>query len=311
MPPKVSVVIPTYNRPDYLIEAVESVLAQTYQDFEIVVIDDGSSDDTPSRFATYIERTPLAQGRTFYHKQENSGSAVARNRGVFYAKGEYIAFLDSDDLWYPTKLEKQVKILDENQEMSVVYTDCYCGESRNDPNQTGFFAKANPPSGDIFDRMARNNLFWTSSLLLRREVFIKSGTFDPTFRRMQDYDLWLRICRHNRCCFIPEILGLFREHPGRITKNYLLEEYTCQAEELQIFRWQKDLEAKKQFRKKTALRYNNLARKFRKVGDFESAIRCLGKVRTYGHRSFKLYLMIFLLRFVPFVFRWYDARNKD
>ena len=309
--PTVSIVIPTYNRAHLIIESLESVFAQTYTDYEVIIVDDGSTDETENTLAEYVEKTPAAQGRIHFFKQKNAGPAIARNRGIFYAKGEYIAFLDSDDQWYPTKLEKQVKILDEDQEIGVVYTDCYCGESRNDPNQTGFLANVNPPSGDIFDRMVKNNLFWTPSLLFRKEVFLTSGVFDPTLRVTEDYDLWLRICRYNKCCFIPKILTFVREHPERITKNYNLEEYSCQAAELQIVRWQKDLDVNKQFREKTALRYNNLARKFRKVGDFEGAIRCLGKVRTYGRRSFKLYLMIFLLRFVPFIFRWYDARNKD
>jgi len=309
--PTVSIIIPTYNRPDYLIEAVASVLAQTYQDFEIIVVDDGSGDETKSRFAEFVAKTPAAQGRTFFYEQKNSGSAIARNRGIFYSKGEYIAFLDSDDLWYPNKLEKQVKILDENPDIGVVYTDCYCGESADDSHQTAFFANANPPSGMIFEQMVRNNLFWTSSLLVRKEAFILAGMFDPTLRRCQDYDLWLRICYYNQCRFIPEILGLFREHPNRITKNYVLEEHVCHAFEIQMVRWQGDKSISEHFRKNTSKRFTGIARKYRKHGDYKNAGRCLKESLNYGSFSLKTHVMIFLLRFCPFVFRWYDSRKKD
>jgi len=308
--PTVSVVIPTYKRPDFLVEAVESVLAQTYQDFEIIVIDDGSEDDTKSRLTGFIEKTPAAQGRTFFYEQKNSGSAIARNRGIFYSKGEYVAFLDSDDLWYPTKLEKQVKILYENPEIGVVYTDCYCGESASDPNQQGFFANANPPSGMIFERMLRNNLFWTSSLLLRKEVFILAGTFDPTLRRCQDYDLWLRICYYNPCHFIPEILGLFREHPNRITKNHVLGEHKCHAFAIQAIRWQNDKMASQRFRRRAAGMFSSIAKQYFKHSDTKNAVRCLKKAIQLGAPPLRNRLLIFLLSYCPWVMKWYYSRQE-
>ncbi len=300
--PTVSVIIPTYNRACFLCETLESVLAQTYQDFEILVVDDGSTDDTEAVLAPYMSRIR-------YFKQENAGPAIARNRGIFYSKGEYVAFLDSDDLWYAEKLEKQVKILDENPEIGVVYTDCYCGQSPTDPNQTGFFASAYPPSGDIFERMTQNNLFWTSSLMLRKEVFITSGIFDPTLRWSEDYDLWLRICRLTKCHFIQEVLGLFREHPGRITKNLRLAEHQCRAYEIQLIRWQDNPVALKRFRQAAVERYSNTSRQFRETGRYDDAIRCLRKAVRYEKSGWRNWTILFLLRCFPFIFRWYDSRK--
>ena len=115
--PRVSVVIPTYNRSDYILEAVESILTQTYRDFEIIIVDDGSTDDTRDVLAGQIEA-----GTIRYIYQENRSKSAARNHGIRLAKGEYIAFLDSDDLFTPTKLAKQVAFLDEHPDIGFVHS---------------------------------------------------------------------------------------------------------------------------------------------------------------------------------------------
>lgn len=310
MAPKVSVIIPTYNRRDYLIEAVESVLAQTYQDFEIIVVDDGSNDNTEIHFAEFIQRTPAAKGRIFYCKQKNSGPAIARNHGIFRSCGEYIAFLDSDDLWYPEKLEKQVGVLDENPEIDLVYADCYSGESRNDPNQNGFFVSENLFSGYIFERIAQNNIFWTSSLLLRRNVFILAGVFDPTLRSSEDYDLWLRICYYHQCYYIPEVLGLFRKHDNRMTKSIRFSEYAARTLEVQMVRWKDKPDLIKVFRCRAISHYIGTSRKFRDSGDFSRSIYYLKEAKRLGHSSLRTSCIILILRFCPDLFRWYDNHKK-
>ena len=117
--PRVSVIIPTYNRAGYLCESIESVLTQTYTDYEIIVVDDGSTDDTEEVLQLWI-----ADGTIHYVWQENRGESAARNHGIELAIGEYIAFLDSDDLFMPTKLEEQVAYLDNHPEVGMAHS-CY------------------------------------------------------------------------------------------------------------------------------------------------------------------------------------------
>src|SRR3990170_2838516 len=114
--PKVSVIIPTYNREKYIVETLQSVFAQTFTDYEVIVIDDGSTDNTADVLRPYLDRI-------VYIRKPNGGQGSARNVGIKVAKGEYIAFLDSDDLWMPEKLELQVKYLDNNKDAGLVFTD--------------------------------------------------------------------------------------------------------------------------------------------------------------------------------------------
>ena len=123
--PKVSVIIPTYNRAEYLPDAIDSVLAQTFRDFEVIIIDDGSTDNTREIIEKYIKRYPQII-RPFY--QMNSGASVARNKGIEEARGEYIAFLDSDDVWLSKKLERQVSVLERDKKIGFFVMFCSLDE---------------------------------------------------------------------------------------------------------------------------------------------------------------------------------------
>ena len=131
--PKVSVIIPIYNAEKFISGTIESVIAQTYQDWEIIAVDDGSTDKTPEILTKYKKKL---SSNLQVITQENSGVSIARNKGIPAARGEYIAFLDHDDLWTPEKLEKQVKLLDSNKELGLVYSDSYvideCGNLEKD-----------------------------------------------------------------------------------------------------------------------------------------------------------------------------------
>ena len=117
--PKVSVIIPTYNRQDLVQEAIDSVLNQTFRDWELIVVDDGSTDQTPSVLQERYD------SRIIYIYQENQGESAARNRGLYSATGEYVAFLDSDDLWHPKKLQRQIEVFAEKPELGLVSTQAY------------------------------------------------------------------------------------------------------------------------------------------------------------------------------------------
>lgn len=195
MPPKVSVIIPTYNRAKFIEAAIQSVLDQTYQDFEIILVDDGSTDET----AEIIKSFPTDKLKYIY--QENCGRSNARNHALRLAKGRYIAFLDSDDLYLPGKLELQVGYMEEHPEVDMIYTSAYCMDENGNSINHHYDAKV---SGWIYKYIA----FFVPvtitlpTVMARREVFDKVGGFDEKMERFEDTDMWRRI---SKCFFFGAI----------------------------------------------------------------------------------------------------------
>lgn len=208
--PRVSVIIPTYNRKDFLLEAVDSVLAQTYEDFELIVVDDGSTDDTEEVLTSNDERL-------IYIYQVNRGVSAARNRGIELARGEFIAFLDSDDLWLPTKLQVQVAFMDQHHEAEICYTDEVWIRHGVRVNPKRKHAKY---SGWIYPHCLTLCIISPSSALIRRGFFEEVGTFDPHLPVCEDYDFWLRVTSRIPVFFIPQRLIVKRGgHPDQLSQR--------------------------------------------------------------------------------------------
>lgn len=191
----VSIIIPSYNARAYVREAVDSALAQTYPAVEIIVIDDGSTDDTKSVLSPYVE----AQKITYLH-QENKGLASARNVGIRATHGDFIAFLDSDDIFLPEKIAAQVNILQEHRDVGVCYSDLL---HFTDP-PAGFTGAASRIfyhhryqyfSGNIFEPLLHRQFVNPLTVMVRRTVCDRFGIFDETLRRSEDWELWLRWAR--------------------------------------------------------------------------------------------------------------------
>jgi len=193
--PLVSVIIPTFNREKFIGEALHSILQQTFLDFEIIVIDDGSTDGT----ADVIKLFPTDKLRYIY--QKNRGRSNARNHALRLAKGSYIAFLDSDDLYLPSKLELQVSYMEEHPEVGMIYTSAYCMDESGNSINHHYDAKV---SGWIYKDIA----FFVPvtitlpTVMARREVFDKVGGFDEKMERFEDTDMWRRI---SKCYLIDAI----------------------------------------------------------------------------------------------------------
>jgi len=185
--PRVSVIIPTYNRGWIVQEAIESVLAQDYRDFELIVVDDGSTDDTDDILNSY-------RGDIMVFRQKNQGVSAARNRGLSEASGRFIAFLDSDDLWLPQKLFRQVEFFNKNPDAQICQTEeTWIRKGvRVNPKQ-----RHKKPWGMIFEPSLALCLVSPSAVMIRRSLFEKVGGFDEALPACEDYDLWLRIsCRY-------------------------------------------------------------------------------------------------------------------
>jgi glycosyltransferase involved in cell wall biosynthesis len=209
--PLVSVIIPTFNRGYCLAESIRSVLDQSFTDFELIVVDDGSTDNTLEIMRSFKGIHPV-------WLQENRGVSFARNRGLEQAKGEWIAFLDSDDLWEPEKLETQMHWVKRHPEFHAVYTDeiwIRNGVRVNPMN------KHRKYSGDIFHFCLPLCIVSPSSVILRAELLREIGGFDESMPVCEDYDLWLRIAKQYPFQFIEEKLIVKRGgHEDQLSRKF-------------------------------------------------------------------------------------------
>ncbi|MBX6422444.1 glycosyltransferase [Thermosulfurimonas sp. F29] len=214
----VSVVIPTYNRARFLREALASVLAQTYRPLEIIVVDDGSTDETPRLITAY----PV-----IYHRKARGGPASARNRGILLSRGELVAFLDSDDLWLPEKVSRQVEFFRRHPEAVAVQPEevWIKGGRRIRPQR-----KHRKPDGYFFHRAVKLCVVSPSGVMLRRRVFDEIGLFDEEFPVCEDYELWLRLAARYPVHLLPEPLVIKRGgHPGQLSATPGLDFWRLKA----------------------------------------------------------------------------------
>ncbi|HEY9803820.1 MAG TPA: glycosyltransferase family A protein [Leptolyngbyaceae cyanobacterium] len=209
--PKVSIVIPAYNAMDYLPTTLETVYQQTFTDFEVLIINDGSSDN----IVDWVSH--LTDTRIRLITQENQGLTGAHNTGVIQAQGEYIAFLDADDLWEPSKLEKQVICLDKNPEVGLV--DTWVMLIDEDGVSTGTVIKTNA-EGNVWQQIIQcPTVVCGSSPIVRKICFQELGLFDPEMGGSSDWDMWTRIASRYNFALIKEPLTLYRQHRSSMSKN--------------------------------------------------------------------------------------------
>jgi glycosyltransferase involved in cell wall biosynthesis len=208
--PLVSVIIPTYNRATLLSRAVESVLSQTFTDFECIIVDDSSDDGTD----TLAFVTAAGRALRYVRLPAHCGVSAARNTGVRHSCGQWLAFLDSDDQWHPEKLQRQIAWLSRNPGVRIFQTkECWIrhGKMVNPPKTH------EKPEGHIFERSLERCMITPSSVMIERGLFSETGGFNESLRACEDYDLWLRItCRH----------------PVGLVKEYLLTRYGGHADQL-------------------------------------------------------------------------------
>lgn len=206
---RVSVILPTKNRIDLLKIAIKSIVSQTYQPYEIIIIDDGSDGDD---ILDLIEEINEPKIKLLRHKL-SKGANYSRNIGIKNSTGEYIAFLDDDDYWLPQKLEKQIEIFKKKDVGAV-----YCGFDYYDviTGEKKISNRLNYASGNIFEKLLVEDITaGTPTYLIRRDCFEKSGYFDEELPARQDWDMWIRIAQHYHIGCVPEVLVYAGEHPGK------------------------------------------------------------------------------------------------
>lgn len=208
----VSVIMPTYNRPSLTAEAIKSVQNQRYPNWELLVVDDGSTDDTQSVLATF-SHDPRIQ----ILFQPNRGQAAARNLGLKHARGDWIAFLDSDDLWLPQKLEAQMSFISSHTEIDVLYGDLelidFDGNRMDERPTIGRY------SGEVWRHLLRDNFVPFSTAVVRTQRLRAIDGFNESLRRADDYDMWLRLSVGSIFQFQPFIGTRYRMAGGRISDD--------------------------------------------------------------------------------------------
>ena len=221
--PRVSIIIPTYNCARYIGRALDSVCAQTYKDYEILVVDDGSTDDTKDVVMQYGRKVT-------YLYQQNRGVSAARNHAILKANGELLAYLDADDMWYPEKLERQVAFLDVHQECGMVHSEMSVINEQDEILHLRFYeeTKRSVPQGYCVQQLLTRCHIQILTVVERRDTFDHVGGFDERLPIAQDYLHWIMIAAEGQALgYLAEPLGKYRWRTGSLIGNHprLLEDY--------------------------------------------------------------------------------------
>lgn len=215
--PKVSVVVPSYNYAHCLSQAIESVLSQTFRDFELIVVNDGSIDDTHAVVASYGDAIR-------YVRQENRGLPGARNTGIRVASGQYVAFLDPDDLWLPLKLERQVLLLDAQPEYGLVYCNSYFVDGNTGQICGTYYSDALRSGWILPDLFTEGVFIGAATPIVRHKVLIEVGGYDeslkPPTHGPEDWDLYMRIASKYQIGVVREVLACYRLHLSSMMGTY-------------------------------------------------------------------------------------------
>lgn len=208
----ISIITPTYNREAFLPAAIESVLAQSYKEFELIIVDDGSTDNSRELINTYAEK----DSRVRYLYQENQRQSVARNYALSIAKGDFICFLDSDNYWPHDKLEKSLKAFEQYPDADIVYGDCITIDEQGSELHRNNMCRY---SGKIAALLLKDNFVSMNTTMTRRKCFNEMGGMSGKRRVADDYDLWLKFSARYRFQYIPEFLAYYRVMENQISSN--------------------------------------------------------------------------------------------
>jgi glycosyltransferase involved in cell wall biosynthesis len=297
--PLVSVIIPAFKVADFIAETLASVTAQTYKNYEIIVINDGSPDTEElernmSRFANQVT----------YLKQANGGAGAARNAGLRVARGEFVAFLDGDDLWLPDFLEQQMRLIQSDGGFELVYADAVNFEGSVRSRTTNM--DTNPSDGPVTTEAlisGRCNII-TSSVVARLEPIIKVGLFDEGFPNSQDFDLWLRLAKEGAQMTYQKIVLVERRiYEGSLASDPI-KSFTGEIKVLEKTARRTDLSAgeRSALERKLALRHASVevcrGKQRLSAGDFSSALVAFRGANNF-YQSRKLRMVVLWLRLAP------------
>jgi len=308
---KINVVIPVFNAQRFIGDAIQSVMDQTFKDLEIIVVDDGSTDGTEKIVRQF-------SGPISYCRQQNKGAGVARNLGVSLSQGDWIAFLDADDVWYPYKLAVQVEHIETHAGVSFFYSDMDMIDENGQVRERGLLSselkrRKEKKPWDIAS-IAFNNLPfpYPSTTLFRKDVFSKAGGFNPIFggSNFEDFDLFARIARITPLFFVPQSLVKYRIHTAQGTtdrltwqRNYLI----LLSSLLEL--WGDDPKKKSVVASNLAKYYTREGKNLVRAGNYHKARQCFQKSSFYRPLYWKN-LRRWALSYLPAVRELYVAWKR-
>ncbi|OCL25568.1 hypothetical protein U472_14650 [Orenia metallireducens] len=301
----VSVIIPTYRRPDKLDDAINSVMQQTYNNWELLIIDDNNEgseyrQETEKFMKSYTNNKKI----NYIKHKENQGGSAARNTGIKNSRGEYIAFLDDDDKWDFTKLEKMVnKIKDISEDYGVCFSSYYI------ITEKGTFKESQPKAqGNIYKKqLLKDHVGPTSTVLVKSTCFKKVGGFDESLPARQDYDMWIRISEHYKFIYMDEpLVYIYRKNRGvndAISSNYM---YNLKGTEIILDKLKEKIK-KYDIRDQKEIyssQYNYLGKMCCNLGNFR-----LGKIYLFKSLSYKFKNLLLLLLAILGSSTWNFIKN--
>lgn len=308
--PLVSVIIPAYDVAKFIGEALNSAFAQSFKDYEVIVVNDGSP-DTPELERTLAPYMP----RMVYIKQENRGVSAARNTGIKAARGSLIAFLDGDDVWLPHYLEVQVKRIQADPSIDVLYPNVVMfGDSSEDGEE---FMTLCPSNGEVtFERLLRQECNVSNCSIARKETIVRAGMFDESLRSVEDFDLWLRVIKGGgRIVYHRDVLARYRRRPGSLTADPIwLSEHILtvlrKVKERDDLTHSERMTVEGQYEHFHALLHLHQGKHAFFSGDTAGAIKGLTEANRF-FRNRKTSFTLMMLRVAPrLLLRAYDLRDR-
>ena len=309
-PPAVSIVIAAYNASAYIRETLDSVMAQTFTNYEVIVVNDGSDDST--QLESILESHPLP---IVYISQHNKGVSAARNAGIEASLGQFYAQLDSDDQWEPNYLAVQVSFLMEHPDIALVYPNAIIfGDS---PHKGLEYMKLSPSEGEVsFESLIEQRCVVLTCVTARMSVIRSAGMFDEAIRSCEDFDLWLRIIKSgHRISYHRQVLARYRKHKGSLSSDRvwmtanLLDVFVKIAKRPDLTKSEREV-LEKQFSFRKMLLRLFQGKQALALGDATVALNRLEEANR-GLRSLKVSLAILLLRTWPSLPIWvFDARER-
>ena len=288
---KVSVIVPAYNRSDLTVRTIKSILAQRYENTEILVVDDGSTDDTATKLDQF--------GRSIvYIYKKNGGACSARNLGIKNASGDYLAFLDCDDIYYHDKISKSVDYLESHPGCGFVQTAIYLID--NDDNIVGTHSPSlKLATGLIAERLILNDFINNPTVVVRKECFDKVGLFDESIFMPADWDMWLRLSEEYQAGYIDEPLSGYRITEGytirHLEKNLKEEKYVLEK----AFKRGKIKKSNKLVRKSYANMYYRMGKLHGAGGDSKSSRYFFWKAMKLDQSDIKIFIHLLISTFLP------------
>jgi glycosyltransferase involved in cell wall biosynthesis len=280
-----------YNAESFIAMTLDNLFEQSFSDFEVIIVNDGSTDSSADIVKQYDDK------RIVLITQKNSGVSVARNEAIMHSKGEFVAFLDADDLWHPSKLSAQVEQFESNNEIDFCYTDRDLFDDINSLDFESNTISYITEKQQLFPQLLKHNHIHCSSVMVRRSIFAKVGLFDVMLDASEDSDLWIKAAKINKVLRIATVLSFYRRHDTNTINSIKFRRNRVFAELLFYVRWIKEPAGRDMLSQNIKGNSHALAYEEEALQNNEQALRYFFLAFVFGERNIRILIKIMLLWF--------------